>query len=235
MSADEKWASVDELWRQRGESSALQTYGDTLTQWESEANSNDDFELLWRVARWEHFRALQVLADETRDNVSARPYLENGAKCAARAQELERHRVEGWFWNGVCALEAARLAGTFASARALPKATRHIERAMAIDESYHWAGPLRVFGRITHFKPLMLGGSLDRALDLYRRALQIAPDNSTNLIYYSEALLADQQNALARQTLNQIISTPDDPEWLWEQTRDRRLAAKMIENMNRAL
>lgn len=234
MSADEKWLPMDELWLQRHDETALQTYGETLTAWENAAGAHDDYELLWRIAQWEHFRALQVLAGEN-NAPSAKTHLEGGAKRAARAMELERHRVEGWFWSGVCVLEAARLGGTFASARALSPSTRQIERAMAIDEGYNWAGPLRVLGRITHFKPLILGGSVDRALDVYRRALQIVPDNSTTLLYYSEALLADQQNALARQTLQNIINAPDDAEWKWEQARDRNLAQTLIENMNRAL
>ena len=235
MSANEKWTPTNELWRQRYDAAALKTYGDTLTQWENEMGADSDYELLWRLAQWEHFRALQVLAGEASDTATAKTHLESGAKRAVRAMGLEHHRVEGWFWNGVCALEASRLGGAFATARALPSATRHIERAMAIDESYQWAGPLRVLARITHYKPLILGGSVDRALDIYRRALQIAPDNSTTLLYYCEALLADQQNALARQTLQGIINAPDDEAWRWEQARDRKLAQQMIEKMNSAL
>ena len=235
MSADEKWTPINELWLQRYDDAALKTYGDTLTQWETEAGADSDYALLWRLAQWEHFRALQVLAADENDVSAAKTHLESGAKRAARAMELEPHRVEGWFWNGVCALEAARLGGTFAAARALSPATRHIERAMAIDESYQWAGPLRVLARITHYKPLILGGSVNRALDIYRRALQIAPHNSTTLLYYCETLLADQQNALARQTLQGIISAPDDEAWRWEQARDRELAKQMIEKMNSAL
>lgn len=57
----------------------------------------------------------------------------------------------------------------------------------------HFAGPLRVWGKLMHQKPLLLGGSIDRALDIYRRALQIAPHNSTTLLYYAESLIADQR------------------------------------------
>ncbi len=39
-----------------------------------------------------------------------------------------------------------------------------------------------------HLKPLLLGGSVDRAIEYYRRALQIAPHNSTTMLYYAEAL-----------------------------------------------
>ena len=88
--------------------------------------------------------------------------------------------------------------------------------------------------RITHFKPLLLGGSLDRALDVYRRALQIFPENSTTLLYYAEALIADQRKKLARRTLETIISAPEDADWVWEQARDKCKAEKLLIKMNAA-
>lgn len=94
---------------------------------------------------------------------------------------------------------------------------------------------MRVAARITHLKPLLLGGSLERSLDLYRRALQIAPQNSTTLLYYAEALLADQQKRLARRSLRAIIEAPEDEDWVWEQARDRRLAKAHLERMDAAL
>ena len=86
--------------------------------------------------------------------------------------------------------------------------------------------------RITHVKPLLLGGSIDRALDMYRRALQIAPHNSTNLLYYAEALMADQQKVQAREIFNQIIAAPIDEQWRAEQARDRQIAQNRIAELD---
>jgi hypothetical protein len=64
--------------------------------------------------------------------------------------------------------------------------------------------------------------------------LQIAPTNSTTLLYYAEALLADRQPRAARDLLKQVVEAPDDPHWLWEQKRDRRLARVLLEQMYQA-
>ena len=186
---------------------------------------SDDYGWLWRAARLDHFRAMQAL-DENPG--AARALFSQGAERAQGAQALQGDRVEAAFWAPTCALEAARLSGTFAAATALGRAQKQLNRAAQIDETFHCAGPLRVLGRVTHLKPLLLGGSLDRALAFFERALQIAPDNSTTLLYYADALIADNQPAKARRVLKQIIAAPALESWVWESERDRELARTMM-------
>jgi hypothetical protein len=53
-------------------------------------------------------------------------------------------------------------------------------------------------------------------------------------LYYAEALWADRQPKVARQVCEELIAAPDDPDWIWEQARDKALAAKLLEEINRA-
>ncbi len=159
---------------------------------------------------------------------AARLHFAAGASEAFEAARLQPNRVEGHFWAGVNSIEASRLAGTIAAARALPQASRHIERSARIDETYHFAAPLRVSGRITHLRPMILGGNLDAAVYLLRRALQIAPQNSTTLLYLAQALRADRQPAEARSVLRQLVEAPIDPDWRWEQERDKAIAHTLL-------
>ncbi len=186
---------------------------------------SDNYGWLWRAARLDHFRAMQAL-DTSADE--ARALFAQGARHAQNAQSLEGDRVEAAFWSATCALEAARLSGKLAAGMALGKAQKQLNRAAQIDETYHFAGPLRVLGRVTHLKPLVLGGNLDYATAFFERALQISPDNSTTLLYYADALIADNQPAKARSTLKQIIAAPALENWVWESERDRELARAMM-------
>lgn len=189
------------------------------------ANLRDDnYNWLWRAARLDHFCAMQALetsADE------ARALFTQGAERSHAAAQLEGDRVEAAFWAATCGLEAARLGGKLAAAAALGRAQKQLNRAAQIDETYHFAGPLRVLGRVTHLKPLILGGNLDYAIAFFERALQIAPDNSTTLLYYADALIADNQPGKARRALKQIIAAPALENWVWESERDRELARQM--------
>jgi tetratricopeptide (TPR) repeat protein len=221
------WNQLDEQWRQRHDAEQLLDFETILDRALFRQGDALGYPLLWRWARLSHFRAMQASDDQ-----EAIRHFEAGVEEAKKAILLQPHRVEGHFWLGVNQLEAGRRKGWAAAARALSTASKHIERSMNLEEEYHFAGPLRVWARVTHLKPLILGGSLDRAIEIYRRALQIAPHNSTTLLYYSEALLADQQKPLARQILTSIIENPDDPDWRWEQERDRQQARKLLETMN---
>jgi tetratricopeptide (TPR) repeat protein len=222
--------TLDELWRARHESAPLNELEALLT---AALTASREYSYLWRAARLAHFRAMQ--SEDTAQDQDTLHFFEIGKKHAENAVTENRHDVEGQFWLGVCALEYSRRKGWLSAAGALKNAEAHIHRAVNQDETYHFAGPLRVMARITHYKPLLLGGSLDRALDVYHRALQIAPQNSTTLLYYAETLIADQQKKLARETLQKIIHAPEDAAWIWEQARDRRLAERLLTKMHEAL
>ncbi len=184
----------------------------------------DSYGWLWRAARLSHFHAMQALDN---DADLARTLFAQGAQQARDAEKLEGDRVEAAFWAATCGLEAARLSGKLAAAASLGKAQKQLNRAAQIDESYHFAGPLRVLGRVTHLKPLVLGGNLDYAIAFFERAIQISPDNSTTLLYYAAALIADNQPAKARRALTKIIRAPALEGWVWESERDRELARVM--------
>lgn len=223
-------ADWDNLWRFRHQPDKLAALETALG---AAASAQPEYSVLWRAARLAHFRAMQS-EDENQPDAALKLF-EEGKAHAEKAVELNRHDVEGHFWLGVNQLEWARRKGWLQAASTLRGAEAHIARAMNQNEEFHFAGPIRVAARIMHFKPLLLGGSLDRAIDMYRRALQIAPHNSTTLLYYVEALLADQQKKLARETLRHIIDAPDDADWRWEQSRDRRIAKEHLAKMNAAL
>ena len=219
--------SLDESWQLRHKTAPVEQYESLLHGTFPVAQ---EYSSLWRLARLAHFCAMKSEQNGHQDETLR--WFEIGKEHAQCAVEVNHHEVEGHFWLGVNALEWSRRKSWMRAASTFRSAASHIERAMNQDEEYHFAGPVRVWARITHFTPLILGGSVDRALDIYRRALQIAPHNSTTLIYYAEALLADQQKPLARQILNQIINAPDDKDWMWEQARDRKIAQGHLEKLN---
>lgn len=187
----------------------------------------EEWQWLWRGARLSHFQAMQ--ASETGDERAARAAFERGAELARRAEASEGESAPPLFWRATCELEAARRGGALSLARVVSGAQKRLERAAFLDEAHHEAGPLRVLGRLIHLRPLVLGGSLDRALSFYGRALQIAPTNPTTQLYRADALLADNQPVEARRALEKLLNEPTSPDWQWEAQRDRALAKQWLE------
>lgn len=220
------WNKLDEDWKLRHDSTRFAELEAELDKALYNSAPGAEYALLWRWARMSHFRAMLVI-QESKTEEAARHYGE-GAVEAAAAVELQPNRVEGHFWTGVCLIEAARMRGMPAAMRALSKTVNHIQRAIEIDENFHFAGPLRVMGRMTYMRPRLFGGSIERALGYYERALKSAPGNSTTRLYYADALIANRQGQAGRQAYQELIEAPVDEDWLWEQARDKKIAAERL-------
>lgn len=218
---------LDALWKTRHDSLSCALLESELHT--ALNGASREYSLLWRAARCFHFRAMQC--DESDDSEQTRAYFSDGAQCGRMAMQVNNGEVESCFWRGVNEIEAARRTSALAAFTALRSATAHIERAAKIDEAFHFAGPLRVLGRIIHRRPLMLGGSAGVAIEFFKRALQLAPHNSTTQIYYAEALLTEQKKSEARRILNGVLDAREDEDWKWEQARDRKIARAMIETI----
>ncbi|HVF84565.1 MAG TPA: TRAP transporter TatT component family protein, partial [Abditibacteriaceae bacterium] len=143
--------------------------------------------------------------------------------------------VAGHFWLGVGLLEAARTQNTYAALLVLEGARLHLQLALERDPAFHHAGSWRVLGRMAHRTPPLFGGRKQRALDFYRRALEIAPDNSTTQLYLAELLFSIKRTKEAQKLLGRILSQPRDEDWLWEQGRDQEKARALLQQHKSAL
>jgi tetratricopeptide (TPR) repeat protein len=214
----------DELWQQRHQLQALDELDASL---HSHEYLPEVYELSWRRARLLHFRAMKA-AEENNEDMAVEFYT-RGAVEAQKSLDERNYGVEANFWRAVNNLESGRRSGPAAAVMALSRATKQLERAAHQDETFHFGGPARVLGRVTHLKPMILGGNLDAAISFLRRARQIAPQNSTTLLYLAEALWADRQPREAKELLREIIAAPRDETWVWEQERDKKAAQQLLE------
>lgn len=215
---------ADELYRLRATPGAVK---DSVSLLASVVEGADRFELQWRLARALFFLGQEASAPSTKQQLHAAAI---GA--GERAITLNRDRVEGHFWFGVNLALFAESAGGIKAIIALLGARNRLTRAAGIDESYHDAGPLRVLARIAHKAPRLLGGSPKRSRRFFDRALQIAPLNSVTLIYAAEQALDCSDRNRAVKLLEQIIKSALDPDWEYENRRDRRMAEEMLKSLD---
>lgn len=211
---------LDELWKSRHKAENFADLGRLLDSHARETQELDArYELDWRRARCCHFTAMQCGADKK----GARAHFERGADLAQWTLNDQPHRVEGHFWWAVNFLEAGQRGGRWPAYWALRGAKPHLETAARLDETFHFAGPLRVLGRIAHLAPPRLGGGLAAGQDYFERALAIG-DNSTTRLYFGELLAASGDELGAKAQFEAILEAPEDDDWIWEGARDRVLA-----------
>ncbi len=225
--------TLDALWKARHREADLRDLERLL---EALARETTDlsarYELDWRRARLDQFQAMQLLAkgSEKVDKRAARAAFERGAE-VSQWTLAEPSRGEGRFWHAVNNLEFARMGQKLGALWALRPARAQLKSVLAWDESFHFAGPHRVLGRIAHLAPSRSGGDFQSARAHFERALELC-DNSTTRLYFAGLLedLGDKTGAKAQ--IEAILAAPDDENWMWEQNRDREKAAEWLAQAN---
>lgn len=220
--------TLDALWKNRHQSEDLH---DLTRLLEAYSRESDDqalrYEVDWRRSRVWHFTAMHH--QEKGERREAHTHFERGTDAAQWT--VGNERIEGRFWWAVNELEVGRMGGKWSAFWALRGTKPQLETAAKLDETFHFAGPLRVLGRIAHLAPPRIGGGLGVAKGYFERALEIV-DNSTTRLYYAELLRDLADTSAAKKQLEALLAAPDDEDWRWEQERDRGKARELIGTLN---
>jgi tetratricopeptide (TPR) repeat protein len=186
----------------------------------------DSYGIAWRLSR-----ALFFLGQESSDNESVRTFHAKGIEAGQRATSIRSDRVEGHFWLGVNLALLARLEPPRKAVGQILKAKGALSKAIAIEASYHGAGPVRVLARLQHHVPRLLGGGVAAARAKFERAIDLAPENTVTRLFFAELLLKIGEIERARSELEVVLNTPLDPDWAFEIERDQRLAEEMMKQL----
>ena len=213
---------ADELYEQRARPEAVRESVMVLSGARGGANL---YEVQWRLARAMFFLGQQA------ESAPEKLQLHSSAMDAgARAVALNPERVEGHFWVGVNLALYAESARAPRGIRAVLRARSELKRAVEIAENYHGAGPLRVLARLEHRAPRLLGGNRQRSRAYFDRAMAIAR-NKVTLLYAAELALDEGEQERAAGLLEEIIASPSEPGWEFENSRDRETARSLLERI----
>jgi tetratricopeptide (TPR) repeat protein len=108
----------------------------------------DNFEASWKLAR-----SFYSLSDTIHDNKRKKELVAEGLKHGEAAAKLRPGRVEGWFYGVICLGEYSMGIGILSALRQgiEGKFTSMLDKAMAINPDFDYAGPPRAAGR-AYFK-----------------------------------------------------------------------------------
>jgi hypothetical protein len=186
------------------------------------------YEIAWRLARALFFAGQQAAEPGVVTRLHARGVSAGRRAVRTAAASQLTDRVEGHFWLGVNLALLAQLETPARAALHALRARQALLKAIAIDASYHGAGPLRVLARLQHKLPRLLGGGIARACENYEHALRLAPANTVTRIYFAELLFEIGEIDRARAELEEVLNARLDPDWAFETERDQRLAREML-------
>jgi tetratricopeptide (TPR) repeat protein len=208
-------ADPEALYKQR-ENMALARQAADL--WAARSAAGQDFEATWKLAR-----ACYWLG--THDQESARrAALERGVAAGELAIKIKPGAPEGHFWT---AANMGALAESFGLRQGIKYRGRirdELQKVLSIDPAWQQGSADRALGWWYHMVPGLFGGSEKKAEEHLRRALAFNPKSTATLYFLAEVLLEDGRKPDAKGMFQQVIDSPDDPDW-GPEDRDFKLKA----------
>lgn len=191
-----------------------------------DAQSYSDL-LLSRAKRY----ALRALESRGLPDPAAAPF----DRFEAAVARLSRDDLPYAFWASSCwAGWVSANRNSIAAIADLPRVEILMRRALALDETYYYGGPHLFMGVWYASRPPVAGGSLERAEQHFRRALELAGDRFLmTRVYYADVYCRktlDRDGFTA--ALNAVLTTPVDtvPELTLLNTVAQRRARALLDH-----
>ncbi|MBI4850778.1 MAG: hypothetical protein HY819_03020 [Acidobacteria bacterium] len=158
---------------------------------------------------------------------------EKGVEYGEKGVEVNEDSLESNFWLAVNYGLVGREKGMLQAVRLVDPIEKHTRKALEIDESYFYGAPLRVLGRLYNQLPSwpISRGDNKKALDFLLKALKHGPKFYLNHIYIADVYTSLKNKEKAREHLQWVIKAPLSPHHEKEDTRDKKVAKDMLENL----
>ena len=198
-------ASLDSAWDHRSE-----IHSKISAFIASKPKFGDDFEVAWRLARMVYYTGFFIDPSTTSNDLKMEIF-KYGYEAAEKAIKLDPKRVEGHYWYGVNYGGYGLSKGIMAALSGAEGMRASLDEAVKIDPKYHYAGPLRVRGRLFFKLPgsfISFGDNKKAFADL-KKAAELAPESKLNYIYMSEVQAKLEGKAEAVKSLEKAKALPD--------------------------
>jgi tetratricopeptide (TPR) repeat protein len=160
---------------------------------------------------WQAARAADWLAANLQDKARREHFARQGVAAAREATRLAPDRVESWYY---LAQNLGQLSDLRQTPRLVPEMAQAAERARAIDPKFDRAGPDRFLGLLnleTEGNPIVGYGDFDKAVEHFRSAVNLFPDDAENRVAYARALVKDEDYEEARKQLDAALASKPPP------------------------
>ncbi len=192
----------------------------------------NDYDTLLRLSRL-HYWIGQTL-EPTRESDAIAHYVK-GREYGRRAAAAGPDRPGGYFFEAANLGRENNLKGKFKSLLGIGKVEELNRKAEGIQPDYFYRGPDRFFCAYYTRLPGLLGGSLSKAIEHGKKAVEAYPNYAGNRFLLAEAYVKDGKNDLARTELEAALATPDDalPDAIPEQRLEKKRAAALLSKLAR--
>ncbi len=210
------------LYRDRGDLDNARKAIEVLDKARDRDNRN--YELEWKFARYSYFvGSRRNLTDEESEKV-----LTKALEAARIAKRMEPKKPDGHFWYGAILGELSRRSPVTVGTVSISKIKDSMNAVIELDPKYEGASAYDALGQLELATRGLAGGDAKRALEYFKKAHSLNPDNAYARLHLGEAYLALNQDAEAKKYLQSLMSMPPSEDFAPEQTEAQERAAKLL-------
>ncbi|MEZ5344467.1 MAG: TRAP transporter TatT component family protein [Pyrinomonadaceae bacterium] len=184
-----------------------------------------NFEVEWKFARYSYFvGSRRSLSDD-----NCEPILKKGLQAARIAIRLSPDKPDGHFWYAAILGEQSRRSPVTVGISSIDKIRASLNRVIEIDKEYQGASSFDALGQVELGSRGLAGGSAEKAVEYFKKGLEINPDNTYLHLHIAEAYLVLDRDDDAKKHLRQVLVTKPTPELIPEYKETEERAKKLLE------
>lgn len=187
--------------------------------------NNRNYEVEWKFARYSYFvGSRRSISDEECD-----PILKKGLQAARIAVRMNPALADGHFWYAAILGEQSRRSPVTVGVPSISKVRVSLNKVIEIDKTYEGASPYDALGQVELESRGLAGGSAEKALEYFKKGLELNSNNSYLHLHIAEAYLVLDQNDEAKKHLQLVLSMKPAPDFVPEYKEAEERAKKLLE------
>lgn len=198
-----------------------------LLHWQ--ASQKPDSAELQRLAAEACSRALELLDPKKPEDRARHQMLRQiGRPHADAAVHLAPDDGVARYWRACILLHEANAEQSLGKTK---EAMAELEKAESLAPAVDDGGPSRMRGKVLSEMPMLLGGSLSKAVAAYKRSLEQSPDRITTHLWLGEAFISAKKTDLARKELEWVVAAKPRKGHEKEDGTDQQEAAEKLKSL----
>jgi tetratricopeptide (TPR) repeat protein len=211
----------DRLFQERQDLSNLRTAIANLNRARREFSRSYDIE--WRLAKYSYY-----LGRHTTDQKEKTKAFDEGQAAGALAIKLDPGKPDGHFWYGANLGAQANENPQTVGVTSVKAIRESMNKVIELKPDYEMASAYDVLGQL-ELGTRMLGGSVEKAVELFEKGIELEKFNGETRIHLAEAYLKLNKNAEAKRQLEYILQMKPNPAYLPEYAQQVDKAKRLLE------
>jgi tetratricopeptide (TPR) repeat protein len=215
-------SKAEEIYKERKDLDKVREAIKTLEQARNMDNRN--YEVEWKYAQMGYFLGSRKNIPED----EAEKVLKKAVSAAKIAKRMEPEKPDGHFWYAAILGEQAKRSPITVGITSVNEIKKSMLKVIEIDPEYQGASAYDGLGQL-EMGTLNFGGSAEKAIEFYEKALEVDNENAYIYVHLAEAYIALGKKEEAKKMIDRVLKLKPDPDFIPEYEEAEATAKKLLE------